>query len=131
LIGFYAIFKMLNLTATGYVSGKPKIESSDYGDSCTISIRCKCAGGKHMSYVNAKFYGKRMDVIEKYIDDGDQVTVAGSVALMVEKTKKDGTKYSAVYVNGSDFTLPNRGQSNLMDSAKKGKPASSEEELPF
>lgn len=80
-----------------------------------------------MSYVNAKFYGKRMEVITKYIDDGDQVTVAGSVALMVEKTKKDGTKYSAVYMNGSDFTLPNKGQSNVMDSAKRSQPASSGE----
>jgi single-stranded DNA-binding protein len=122
---------MLNLSATGYVTGKPKIESGDYGDSCTIGLRCKGQGGKHVFYVNAKFYGKQMAVIEKYIEDGDQVTVAGTVALATEKTKKDGTKYSAVYMTGSGFSLPSRGQSQVMDSAKSAKPAVSSEEVPF
>jgi single-stranded DNA-binding protein len=122
---------MLNLSATGYVSGKPKIESGDYGDSCTISLRCKGKGGKHVFYVNAKFYGKQMAVIEKYIEDGDQVSVNGSVALAVEKTKKDGTKYSAIYMSGNDFCLPSRGQSDVMSGAKSKPQQPSEEEVPF
>jgi hypothetical protein len=79
----------------------------------------------------SKFYGKQMGVIEKYIEDGDQVTVACSVALAVEKTKKDGTKYSAIYGTGSAFSLPNRNQPQAMTGAKSGGPAPSEEEVPF
>jgi hypothetical protein len=97
---------MLSLTATGYVSGKPKIENSDYGDSISIGIRCKGEGGKNVFYVNAKFYGKKMGVIEKYINDGDQVTVAGMVSMATEKTKRDGTKYAQVYMTGSSFSIP-------------------------
>jgi hypothetical protein len=97
---------MLSLTATGYVSGKPKVESGDYGDSLTVGIRCKGDGGKNVFYVNAKFYGKRMGVIEKYINDGDQVTLTGTVSLMTEKTKKDGTKYAQVYMTGAGFSIP-------------------------
>jgi hypothetical protein len=123
---------MLNLTATGYVTGKPTIQSSDYGDSCTIGLRCKGQGGKHVFYVNAKFFGKQMAVIEKFIEDGDQVTIACSLALAVEKTKKDGTKYSAFYGTGSNFSLPNRGQPQLAGAAKPASPAPpSEEEVPF
>lgn len=121
---------MLALTATGYVSGKPKIESGDYGESCTISIRTKGEGGKHGFYINAKFYGKRMATIEKYINDGDQVTVTGTVSLALEKAKKDGTKYTSVYMSGAGFTLPARG--NLDDAPAPMRPLpASEEEVPF
>lgn len=123
---------MLALTATGYVTGKPKIESSDYGDSCTISIRCKGDSGKHVFYVNAKFFGKRMATIEKYINDGDQITVTGTVGLAVEKVKKDGTKYSQVYVSGAGFTLPARSNA----PSAQGSPApvmnnDEEDDIPF
>jgi single-stranded DNA-binding protein len=121
---------MLALTATGYVSGQPKIENSDYGDSCTISIRCKGDGGKHIFYVNAKFYGKKMDPITKYIKDGDQVTVTGTVSLAKEKIKKDETRYTQVYMTGSGFTLPPHG-SPIDGSAPRQSPQPSEEEVPF
>jgi hypothetical protein len=97
---------MLSLTAVGYVSGKPRIENSDYGDSISIGIRCKGDGGKNVFYVNAKFYGKRMAPIEKFINDGDQVTLSGTISAVIEKTKKDGTKYSQFYMNGSGFSIP-------------------------
>lgn len=116
---------MLSLTATGYVTGKPKIESSDYGDNCVIGIRCKGDGGKHLFYVNARFYGKRMATIEKYINDGDMVTVTGTVSGAVEKAKKDGTKYTAVYLTGAGFTLP------PSPRADAPAPKASEEEVPF
>lgn len=125
---------MLNLTAVGYVSGAPKIESGDYGESCTISLRCTGSDRKHVFYVNAKFYGKRMKVIEDYIQDGKQVTVTGSVRLAIEKAKKDGTKYTQVYMDGHDFTLPAREDSAVMSGAKSSRrsaPVPSEEEVPF
>lgn len=121
---------MLALTTTGYVSGKPKIESGDYGESCTISIRTKGEGGKHVFYVNAKFYGKRMATIEKYINDGDQVTVTGTVSLAMEKAKKDGTKYTSVYMSGAGFTLPARANLDNAPAPMRPLPASGEE-VPF
>lgn len=121
---------MLSLVATGYVTGKPKIESSDYGDSCTIGIRVKGNNGKSLFYVNAKFYGKRMAVIEQYINDGAQVTVSGSITGTTEKTSKDGNKYTSIYMNGQDFTLPPSPEgANTRSSGKKSAP--SDEEVPF
>jgi single-stranded DNA-binding protein len=119
---------MLALTATGYVTGKPQIESGDYGDSCSISLRTKGNSGKHQFYVNAKFYGKKMAVIEKYINDGNQVTVTGTIGAAIEKTRKDGTKYTAIYMTGSDFALPPNGEPSVMSQAKS---APSEEEMSF
>jgi hypothetical protein len=121
---------MLSLTATGYVSGKPKIESGDYGENCTISIRAKGDGGKHPFYVNAKFYGKRMATIEKYINDGDQVTVTGTVSMAIEKAKQDGAKYTCVYMNGAGFTLPARANLDSAPATMRPLPLS-EEEVPF
>lgn len=120
---------MLALTATGYVTGKPKIEDGEYGASCSVSIRCKGDGGKHVFYVNARFYGKRMTAIEKYINDGDQITLTGTVSQATEKAKKDGTKYTSVYMNGAGFTLPARGSADA-PAAVRPLPVS-EEEVPF
>jgi hypothetical protein len=122
---------MLSLTATGYVTGKPKIDSGDYGESCTIGLRCKGEGGKHVFYVNAKFFGKKMATIEKYINDGDQISVTGVVAMALEKTKKDGTKYTSVYMNGAAFSLPASKSTNDMPARDRPAPAPSEEEVPF
>jgi hypothetical protein len=122
---------MLALTASGYVTGKPKIESGDYGDFCNISLRCKGDGGKHVFYVNAKFYGKRMATIEKYINDGDQITVTGTVGVALEKAKKDGTKYSAVYLTGAGFTLAARSVPADAPAASRPLPASEDDEVPF
>lgn len=120
---------MLALTATGYVTGKPQIESGDYGDSLTISLRTKGNTGKHQFYVSAKFYGKKMSVIEKYVNDGDQVTVTGTIGAAIEKARKDGTKYTAIYMNGSDFTMPPRDEGKAMSQAKT--PAASEDDIGF
>jgi hypothetical protein len=124
---------MLALTATGWVTGQPKIETNDYGDFCNISLRCKGDGGKHVFYVNAKFYGKRMDTITKYINDGDVITVTGTVGLAMEKAKKDGTKYSSVYMTGAGFTLPAKGSPADMPARQRPLPPSSEseDEIPF
>lgn len=119
---------MLALTATGYVTGKPKIESGDYGDFCNLSIRCKGDGGKRVFYVNAKFYGKRMATIEKFINDGDQITVTGTVAESIEKAKKDGTKYVSLYMSGAGFTLPSRGSA---DAPAASRPLANDAEVPF
>lgn len=128
MLGLNTLFVMIQLTAVGYVTGQPKIESGDYGESCTISIRAKGAGGKHTFFVNAKFFGKQMATIEKYINDSDQVTVSGTVGLVTEKTsQKDGSKYSCVYMNGSAFSLPPKERSSSGRSAN----SPSEEEVPF
>jgi single-stranded DNA-binding protein len=98
---------MIFITATGYVTGDPKIQDGDYGKNITVSVRCKCKNTKQPAqYVNAVFYGKTIEVIQKYVEDGRQVTVAGAVKSIVPKEKKDGTKYSSIYLQGYEITLP-------------------------
>ena len=97
---------MLSITAHGYVTGELKVQDGDYGKSGVLGIRCKSGNGKQTHFVNAVFYGKRIEVAQKYLEDGRQVTVVGSVKSIVSKEKKDGTKYVAMYVDVQEFTLP-------------------------
>lgn len=127
---------MLSLTAAGYVTGTPKFEQGDRGDSVQLGIRCRCSGGKHTSFVNARFYGKRAKVIEEYIKDGDHIVLSGTISLILEKERKDGTKYSAVYINGADFTLPIRPDSekapaSVRPLARQPVHDAIDEEIPF
>lgn len=129
---------MLTLVATGYTSGTIKREDSEYGKNGTISIRCKTSNGKHVCYVNATFYGKQIDVIEKFVGDGRQITIIGRVNKIIEKEKKDGTKYSAVYMYGDSFTIPENNGPGEDRYSKGGKSRSQEQggfqeedEVPF
>lgn len=99
------------LTVTGYTTGEIKVEDGDYGKNATICVRAKSIGGKQSHFVNATFYGKVIDTLLKYCnEDGRQVTLTGGVKKMVEKEKKDGNKYVAVYMQGYNFSIPeNRG----------------------
>lgn len=97
---------MLSLTASGYVTGEVKIQDGDYGRTGVLGIRCKSANGKQSHFVNAVFYGKKIEVAQKYMEDGRQVTVVGSIKNIIPKEKKDGTKYVSIYMDVSEFTLP-------------------------
>lgn len=107
---------MIFITATGYVTGDPKIQDGDYGKNITVSVRCKCKNTKQPTqYINAVFYGKTIEVIQKYVEDGRQVTIAGAVKSIVPKEKNDGTKYSNIYLQGYEITLP---ENNMQTGAK-------------
>lgn len=125
---------MLSLSATGYVTGKPKIQDGDYGAFTVISLRCKGDNGKHIFYVNAKFFGKRITAIEKYVNDGDQMTVCGTVSAAVEKVKKDSTKYTQIFMSGAGFALappPSANSGPGKPAATSAASAEEEDDIPF
>jgi single-stranded DNA-binding protein len=97
---------MLAITASGYVTGEVKVQDGEYGRSATLGIRCKTGNGKQTHFVNAVFYGKKIETAQKYLEDGRQVTVVGTVKSIMQKKKKDGTEYVAMYVDVQEFTLP-------------------------
>jgi single-stranded DNA-binding protein len=118
---------MLTIVASGYVTGEVKVNDSDYGKNATVSIRSKTTNGKQTHFINANFYGKRIDTALKYMEDGRQVTIVGTVKSISPKKKKDGTDYVAVYMDATDFSLPeNQGQEM---PSRRAAPAS--DEMPF
>lgn len=99
---------MFNLTATGYVTGEVKIEDGEYGKRGILTIRARTATGKQTHFINATFYGKKIDVVQKYMEDGRQVAVSGVVKNMMGKKSKNGDDYCSIYMDCTDFSLPER-----------------------
>lgn len=97
---------MLALTANGYVTGEVKVQDGEYGKSAVLGVRCKSLNGKETHYVNAVFYGKKIELAQKYLEDGRQVTIVGSIRSIRPKKKKDGTEYVAMYLDVQEFSLP-------------------------
>lgn len=100
---------MLTLVANGFVTGEVKAEDTEYGKRAVVSIRSKTTNGKQTHYINATFYGKKIDVVTKFMQDGRQVTIVGSVKSIKSQKKKDGTEYASIYMDATDFTLPEKG----------------------
>lgn len=95
------------LTVTGYITGDPQPKEGDYGRYAEISIRWKTANGKQTHYANARVYGKKIDVVCKYIHDGDQVTISGAVqSIVVKQRKDDQSNYCQIYMDCSEFSIP-------------------------
>jgi single-stranded DNA-binding protein len=99
---------MLTITASGFITGEPKVEDGEYGKRATVTIRAKTTNGKQTHYINAIFYGKRIETVTRYMADGRQVSIVGAVKAIMGKKKKDGTEYSSVYMDAYDFTLPEK-----------------------
>lgn len=128
---------MLTLVANGYVTGEVKVDDGDYGRRGVVSLRAKTSNGKEVHYINATFYGKKIDTVSRFMEDGRLVTIVGSVKSILHKVKKDGTKYVSVYMDASDFTLPER-QSDQPSDSTSNRPAQNrfneepdEDEVPF
>lgn len=117
---------MLSLVAGGYVTGEVKVEDGDYGKRGVVSLRCKTTNGKQTHYVNATFYGKKIDTVVRFMEDGRQVSIVGSVKNITPKKKKDGTDYVAIYMDASDFTIPEQQGGEGMTA-----PSPSPSEMPF
>ena len=96
------------LTVTGYTTGELQIKDGDYGKTATVSIRCKSGNGKQTYFVNAVWYGKKIELAERYINqDGRQITVTGMIKTIMQKeSKKDKTIYYAIYMDGYHFSIP-------------------------
>jgi len=99
---------MLTITASGFITGEPKVEDTEYGKRATVTIRSKTTNGKQTHYINAVFYGKKIDIASKYMADGRQITIIGGVRNISGKKKQDGSEYASVYMDAMDFTLPEK-----------------------
>lgn len=97
---------MLAITANGYVTGELKINDGEYGKNAVIGVRCKTSSGKQTHYVNAVFYGKKIELAQRFLEDGRQVTIVGSIKTILPKQRKDGTDFAAIYVDVQEFSLP-------------------------
>lgn len=97
---------MLAITANGYVTGELKINDGEYGKNAVIGVRCKTSSGKQTHYVNAVFYGKKIELAQRFLEDGRQVTIVGSIKNILHKQRKDGTDFAAIYVDVQEFSLP-------------------------
>lgn len=120
------------LTATGYTTGELQIKETDYGKTATVSIRCKSGNGKQSYYVNAVWYGKKIEQAQKYINqDGRQITVVGLVKNILHKTReKDNTTYYVIYMDGFHFTIPeNSGPGEERYSGQKKSSSYSDDEM--
>lgn len=118
------------LTATGYTTGEIQVKDTDYGKTATVSIRCKSGNGKQSYFVNAVFYGKKIELAQRYINqDGRQVTITGLIKNVLQKeSKKDNTPYYAIYMDGFHFTIPeNSGPGEERYGSKRGSSVSDED----
>lgn len=123
---------MLGLTATGYISGDLKIEDGDYGKRGIISLRCNAGNKKEIHYVNATFFGKKIEIAQKYLEDGRQVTILGLIKAMIPKQKKDGTKYLSIYMDAYDFSFPEmKSEEGYAATARKAVASIPDDDLGF
>lgn len=98
---------MISVTAVGYVTGTPRSFTTQYGTGYELVIRCKPVSKDKLVYVNARFYGAKGKAIERFIKDGQQVTVAGVMTMVEQKSKSDRTgQYTQMYLNGYEYSLP-------------------------
>lgn len=122
------------LTATGYTTGELQIKDGDYGKTATVSIRCKSGNGKQVYFINAVWYGKKIELAQRYINqDGRQITITGMIKTVIQKeAKKDNTPYYAIYMDGYHFSIPeNSGPGEERYSSSKKQASYSEEDVAF
>lgn len=122
------------LTATGYTTGELQIKENDYGKTATVSIRCKSGNGKQVYFVNAVWYGKKIELAQRYINqDGRQITVTGIIKNVIQKeSKKDNTPYYAIYMDGFHFSIPeNSGPGEERYSGGKKSSSISDDDVAF
>lgn len=127
---------MLAITANGYVTGQLKINDGDYGRNAVIGVRCKSGNGKQTHFVNAVFYGKKIELAQRFLEDGRQVTIVGSIKNIVPKKDRNNMDFVAMYVDVQEFTLPEirsseEGYAGASRSRQAVASVASEEEVPF
>lgn len=124
------------LSVTGFVSGEPQVKDGDYGRYTEISIRFKTANGKQTHFATGRVFGKKIEVVQKYIHDGDQITVHGMISSCSPRQRKDDkSDYVQFYLDVAHFSLPSKPSTDSMSRPAKYRspePAQPEEdEVPF
>lgn len=98
---------MISITADGYVMKEPVLEDGDYGKYIELTIRVATAG-REVHYVTGRFYGRKIKPIQDFIQNGDYITISGSITNMYPKQKQEsgGGRYVQIYLKDCYYTLP-------------------------
>lgn len=95
---------MFNITAHGNLGKNPELREAGSSQVASFSIAAR-TGQDETTWINCSVWGKRADVVMKYMVKGDKVTVAGQGKLR-KYEKKEGGEGSSLELNVTDFTLP-------------------------
>ncbi len=95
---------MLNITAHGNLGKDPEVKDVKDTQVAEFSLAAK-TGKDEATWINCAVWGKRADVVKKYLHKGDRITVAG-FGRMTTYEKKDGTEGFSLNLNVHHFTLP-------------------------
>ena len=97
---------MLNITAHGHLGRDPELKEAGQTPLARFSIGCN-TGQDETTWINCSVWGKRSDVVMRYLKKGSAVTVAGQGKVTTFQ-KKDGTEGKTLELKVSDFALPPR-----------------------
>ena len=97
---------MLNITAHGHLGRDPELREVGQTQLASFSLAA-CTGQDETTWINCSVWGKRADVVMRFLKKGSQVTVAGQGKVTTFQ-KKDGTEGKTLELKVSDFALPPR-----------------------
>lgn len=97
---------MISASFDGYVTKQPIVVDGENGRYVDITLRVATAG-QEVHYVSSRFYGRKIAPVEKFINNGDYITMSGCVTSISERRKKEsGGKYCQIYLKDACYTLP-------------------------
>lgn len=137
---------MNSITLSGNVGNDPESRTIPSGDTVvTVSIADTFGpkDARKTNWFRCEFWGKRGEVIMKYVKKGNKLTVVGQLKVDTY-TDKNGVEKTNLNINVSDFdfgTKASESQSNnsypvatnpqAATSASNSAPDTAEEDLPF
>lgn len=96
---------MISQTIDGYVCNQPKEQEGQYGRFVELSLKTGTTK-RQLVYVSARFYGKKIRPILDFVQNGDYMTISGSVESIFMKEREAGGSYVQVYLKDAFFSLP-------------------------
>ena len=104
---------MLTLTAVGNLGKDPEAFQAGATPAARFSLAVR-TGKDETTWLNCVVFGVRSGTVLDYFKKGSKVAVTGKAAQKFFD-KKDGTQGSSIELNISDFTLPERQQTDSTD----------------
>lgn len=92
-------------TFDGYVVCDPELQDGEYGRQIHIILKVSL-GGREVHFVEARFFGRKIALIQDYVKAGDYMTMTGAVSRIVQRQRRDGIKCCHLYLRDAFITLP-------------------------
>ena len=89
----------------GYVAKNPIFSQNEYGKYAEITLRVSVVG-REVHYATCRFYGKKISAIRDWVNNGDYMTMSGSVNSIQHRQLESGVKYCQLYIKDGFFTIP-------------------------